>query len=73
MLGAIIGDIVGSAYEWDRIKQGYPVFRNFRFSVPADFLNRDDLDAALSALESYDEPLYSIIFHGPLIQQIARF
>ena len=52
MLGAIIGDIVGSIYEWDRIKT-----KNFPFfSHRCDFTDDSVCTAAVADILLHDRP-----------------
>jgi ADP-ribosylglycohydrolase len=61
LLGAIIGDIVGSVYEWHNIKtKGFPLFRDDCFftddtvmtiAVAYTLMNGDERDDFIDAIE----------------------
>ena len=70
MVGAIIGDIVGSVYEWDNLKS-----KNFPFLTPRCFFTDDSIMTiaiAVALLKSRKDPelLQSILV--PLMQNIGR-
>ena len=73
MLGAIVGDIVGSVYEWDNIKtKDFPLFRDDCFftddtvmtcAVAEAIMNggqKDDFIELRSALYQYNTSLKTV-------------
>jgi ADP-ribosylglycohydrolase len=70
MVGAIIGDIVGSVYEWDNLKS-----KDFFFLTPKCFFTDDSIMTiaiAVALLKSRKDPELLKTMIVPLMQQIGR-
>ena len=74
MLGAIVGDIVGSVYEWDNIKtKDFPLFRDDCFftddtvmtcAVAEAIMNGGQKDDFIDAMKKYGR-MYPDAGYGP--------
>lgn len=69
MIGAVIGDIVGSVYEWDNIKTKYFLF----FARDCSFTDDTVMSFAVASalLKSYDSSDLEL-FKGELIKEMQR-